>query len=315
MNILYYDNCWFTNVGEAFIDIGAMSLIRKLYPDAHIANISNMSKYYFPRTKKKFLNIIKHENGNQGCPFNLDIVVEHWKYDLLILAGMFMTELHLQGKVCEFVRKSVQAGAKVAFIGLGAEPNIKKETIEKYNEYIKEISPLFITTRDEKTYNFLKTGGCSGLVCGLDAAFWCKDCYDPRGFSKLPYDIVTFNRSTEPKIFSKWEKKIIRPWHMQSESSNTLFMHETFISDIPFDYISLYANAEKVYTDLVHATIISLQYGKKVKYYKYDDRSDSFLDLRFLKKDGDGMLYIDENDLEIEKKTIQSKIEKLKRGR
>lgn len=46
MNILYYNNCWFTNVGEAFIDIGAMELIRRIFKNDTIINISNMSGLY-----------------------------------------------------------------------------------------------------------------------------------------------------------------------------------------------------------------------------------------------------------------------------
>ena len=46
MKILYLNNCWFTNVGEAFIDVGGMELARKIFPDSSIACFSAMSNYY-----------------------------------------------------------------------------------------------------------------------------------------------------------------------------------------------------------------------------------------------------------------------------
>lgn len=46
MKILYYNNCWFTNVGEAFIDIGAMNLLKRIFPHSQIACISEMAAYY-----------------------------------------------------------------------------------------------------------------------------------------------------------------------------------------------------------------------------------------------------------------------------
>ncbi|MBQ5850409.1 MAG: hypothetical protein IIW54_06310, partial [Lachnospiraceae bacterium] len=59
MNILYYNNCWFTNVGEAFIDIGSMELIRKVFKGSKIINISNMSHWYI--TKKMNEKKVPHE--------------------------------------------------------------------------------------------------------------------------------------------------------------------------------------------------------------------------------------------------------------
>lgn len=44
MRILYYINCWFTNVGESFVDIGCMQLIHKILGNAQLVNVSNMNK-------------------------------------------------------------------------------------------------------------------------------------------------------------------------------------------------------------------------------------------------------------------------------
>lgn len=299
MKILYYDNCWFTNVGEAFIDIGAIQFLKKLFPGAQIATISNMSNYYVPSNRRKFPFEKKTSIDNKFC---LNDILDMWDFDLLVLAGMFMSETHLNGKVCEFV-KLAASSKKVAFCGLGEDNLISEAGIENFKEYISELNPLFITTRDKKTYAHL-----GGSIEGLDAAFWVKDAFNPKGFSKNAYDIVAFNRTPEPNRFERWDVPIVRPYHMQWVAQTRKFSDRTFISDSPLDYISLYANSRNVYTDLVHATIISLQFGKKVQYYYVDSRSDTFNDLEIIKKDENGAIYIADEDLEIKKSRLVEEV-------
>lgn len=295
MKILYYDNCWFTNVGESFVDIGAIEMIKKIFPGAQIANISNMSCYYVPPIKSKMSLVKKRKSiDNQ---YELLDTLRFLEFDVLVLAGMFMSEGHLQGKVSEFVRRTARAGKKIIFLGLGEESGINDNSINLYKEYLEYVCPVLVATRDKKTYEHLR-GGNYPLIQGLDAAFWVRDGYDPRGFSKEKYDIVSYCRTDEPAIFSKqWKYPIIRVWHMQWEAQNHVFANKTFISDIPFDYITLYANAHRVYTDLVHATIISLQFGKKVDYSFFDNRSDAFNDIECIQREGK-TIFIDESDLE-----------------
>ncbi len=40
------------------------------------------------------------------------------------------------------------------------------------------------------------------------------------------------------------------------------------IFDTPYDYLTVYANARMVYTDLVHTTIVYLMYETQVKYWE-----------------------------------------------
>ncbi|MEY8326719.1 polysaccharide pyruvyl transferase family protein [Lachnospiraceae bacterium 54-11] len=302
INVLYYDNCWFTNVGEAFIDIGAMNIIRKLFPNANIANISNMSKYYVPQERNK---IFKKQN-NETRNYKLLNTLDYFEFEYLVLAGMFMSEKHLEGEVCEFVKAASCTGKKIVFLGLGQEARMQDESVEEYRKYLHFIKPVLVVTRDRKTYKNLCGGGIK-MLQGIDAAFWVKDSYDPRGFSVKEYDIVSFCRSDEPEGFGAWPYPIIRPYHFQWSARDIRCKKNTFISDIPYDYITLYANAHKVYTDLVHATIISLQYGKEVEYFYTDDRSDAFLDIPFLYKK-DRSLRMDEDELDKFKNELVGKM-------
>lgn len=102
----------------------------------------------------------------------------------------------------------------------------------------------------------------------------------------------------------------MHPWHFQYtlDESKTRYLSKNnlFVSDSPYEYLTLYANADKVYTDMVHATIPSLVYGTPVKYYKIDDRRNAFESLDYIHKDEYGFLTIDKNLLLIEKKQIEN---------
>ncbi|HAP20618.1 MAG TPA: polysaccharide pyruvyl transferase family protein [Lachnospiraceae bacterium] len=306
MRVLYYDNCWFTNVGESFIDIGAMEIIKKIFPGCRIANSSNMSSYYVTtrKSRKKFLSATPKAVSER---FRLADILNIFDFEYLVLAGMFVSAQHLKGDVSKLVCSAARQGKKIIFLGLGQEPDISEKTIADFRQYLKEINPILIMTRDTKTYDAFKTS--VNCIHGIDAAFWVKDIYDPRGFSKGSYDIVSFNRTEEPLKFSNnWEYPIIRPYHFQlSYPEQGQTKKNTFISDIPYDYLSLYANANKVYTDLVHATIISLQYGKEVEYTYTDSRADAFLDMDFISK-RNGTLCLNEIALEKTKARIIDEI-------
>lgn len=162
-----------------------------------------------------------------------------------------------------------------------------------------------IITRDNTTYELYKN--VAKCKKGIDCAFWVNDAFDPRGFAKKKYDVVTFNRSKEPELFQNWPLPIIRPWHMQFSYKKDYIADGRLVSDTAFDYLTIYANANRVYTDLVHATIPSLTYGVPVKYWYIDKRSNAFFELVGL-VDDNGYLSIDSQTLIRIKKDVETSI-------
>lgn len=75
------------------------------------------------------------------------------------------------------------------------------------------------------------------------------------------------------------------------------------ISDNPYVYVTLYVKANHVYTDLVHATIVSLMYGIPVKYWENGNRFKAFYALDNLEKSGD-FLHVPEESLKKQKKRV-----------
>ena len=97
---------------------------------------------------------------------------------------------------------------------------------------------------------------------------------------------------------------------MQYSAKSRHIRDNMLISDTPYDYLTLYACANEVYTDLVHATVVALQYGKYVWFERVDNRGFVIDSIEKLQRDSRGLIYRDENDLETQKNTLISEINK-----
>ncbi|MDR0307494.1 MAG: hypothetical protein LBI42_11745 [Chitinispirillales bacterium] len=59
-------------------------------------------------------------------------------------------------------------------------------------------------------------------------------------------------------------------------SEHRINKYRTHISDIPEDYLTLYANATAVHSDRVHACVVALAYGNKARLYNNTLRAALF---------------------------------------
>lgn len=310
MRILYLNNCWFTNVGEAFIDIGGMELVRQIFPEHSLACFSAMSNYYVKAVEQFERIRIKDrlKQNKKSSAIAVGRVDSYLDADWVILPGMLATKEFLQASSKRMVDELKERGCKLIFIGLGGL-EYNSEEVYAFSKYLEKIRPELIVTRDKNTFeNYKNVAEC---ISGLDCAFWTVDTFDPRGFQNSNYDIVAFNRTKEPIEFSKWKRPVIRPWHMQYSYRRENYCKNILISDTPYDYLTAYANANRVYTDLVHATIISLMYGKSVKYWYFDKRSYAFDALDGIVTDSKGFLSVDEKKLTDQKEKIQQQIKRI----
>lgn len=305
MKILYYNNCWFTNVGEAFIDIGALQLIKNIFNNPQIACISDMTDYYIHQEKNREKTLLG-KNKFKISNYISNNVYENFTADYIILAGMFASEDYLRSEGRKMVDFHVQKGTKIIFLGLGSQTYNKRE-YDLFSDYLRKIQPAIVVTRDNLTYKTYKD--CCKCINGIDCAFWIREVFNPMGFGKRDYSIVSFNRLKEkPIITFDQDEKIIRPWHMQFSYSDKVLENGILISDTPYDYLTAYANAKRVYTDLVHATIVSLMYETPVKYFYFDERSTAFEVFPELIVDENGFMILPQNHLIEIKKEIENKI-------
>ena len=295
MKVLYFNNCWFTNVGEAFIDIGGMKLTKIIFGEnSRIGCLSAMTNYYMKNAPKR-----KRFSFNPPSPHLEFVTSDYLNADYIILPGMVGTIEFLNAPSRAMVDTLVEKGCKLVFLGLGGEWYTDEET-DALKRYFDKVKPTLIISRDNDVYEQYKN--VAPCVKGIDCAFWSVDVFDPRGFRDADYDVVTFNRIKEPKLF-KDLKNIVRPKHMQYSFRKEDADKTTLISDTPYDYLTIYANAKHVYTDLVHATIISMMYGTPVKYWENGKRFKAFYALDAIEKQDD-FLYAPEESLNRQKTRI-----------
>ena len=309
MKVLYFNNWLFTNVGEAFIDIGGMELTKRMFPNAQIACISGMSNYYIRMVKETFherIRDIKKDFRNikrkqEKAELPVGQMDDYLDADYVILPGMMATCGFLDAKERQMVDNLRARGCKLIFLGLGGF-DYEGEEVYRFSNYLEETKPEFVVTRDIATYdNYKNVANC---INGIDCAFWTKDVFNPAGFQNSIYDVVTFNRTEEPEIFSTWTNPVIRPYHMQFSYTKDEYRKDIMLSDTPYDYLTVYANANRVYTDLVHATIVSLMYGTPVKFWYVDKRSQAIYSLENLRTDSEKFMTINEADLEEQKEKV-----------
>lgn len=299
--ILYWNNCWFTNVGEAFIDIGAMEQLKRIFPNANIANVSSMSHYYTSKVFSKNRLFKKTQVSNDYCYYDPSF---DFSADYIVISGMFATKEFVKGESAKIIKRFVRSGAKLILLGIGGVEYTEDE-FSAFKEFIEETKPLLLTSRDNETFEAYK----NDLLCikSIDSALWVNNVYKPLGFSRHEYDIVSFNRSKEPDIFNNWKNQIIRPFHFQASLRQRHLTKNIVVSDTPYDYLTIYANAHETYTDLVHATLISIGYGVPVKYFHDSKRSYAFNAISNIYEEG-GFLKVGITSLEAQKDIIIEKI-------
>ena len=219
--------------------------------------------------------------------------------DYVIIPGMVGTKEFLNAPSRKMIDVLAEKGCRPIFLGLGGEKYDNDET-EALKTYFKQIKPALILSRDNEVYEQYKD--VAPCIKGIDCAFWTVDCFDPRGFGDADYDVVAFNRSVEPDIFKDY-RNVVRPWHMQYQFRQEYSNETILISDTPYDYLTVYANAHRVYTDLVHATIVSLMYGTPVKYWENGKRYKCFYALEGL-ENSEGFLKVAEDSLNRQKEVV-----------
>lgn len=300
LRILYYGAGWPTNIGNAFIDLGAMSILRAAAPNAQISFASEMPRWFFGQSATRPCGA--HNQSNMDKALDIASVTD---CDLVVIAGMAMCE--------EFVRVNGPSlltlshrGVPVLLLGTGGLTYSEKE-ITIFNEFLKELKPIGFISRDDWSHEtFAATVPNSHK--GIDCAFFLPEAYKPFPLLMPAYVVATFDSVREPDL-DLCNQQLIRAhhecWFIPNQHFST---NNTLISDIPYDYLTLYANAEEVHTDRVHACVAALAYGRKAKFYHPTPRGSLFSAVG-AEEIRDKLLQLDIHLLE-EKKMVQIKLVK-----
>jgi len=268
---------WSTNIGNAFINLGSIHALKEAAPDSETQLFSNFSTWLFRTVNKSPVGFLLRKDGDIKPVFDL---VGAAKIDFLVSSGAILTATQdLRSK--KISQKLRSKGVKRIINGGGPqEGQYEEKKIEKIRDNLAQMKLYAFISRDEisfKNFHDLAEHSYNGIDCG----FFVNDYFTPFQLEYPEFVIFNFDSITEPKI--KVDKEIIRTHHASVSiksikkyltarkkyfgSSNTL------ISDIPEDYLTLYANTKATYSDRVHACVATLAYGHPAQLYGTTPRS------------------------------------------
>lgn len=275
-----YAGSWPQNIGNAFFDFGAEAIIREAFPDAEIFRTGGAVHWMFNNSRKAKLGLIgrifrrispthHHLNGN-----SIEIG-QFADIDLLVFPGMSMCEEFAFHNGPTFLEASKNG---VAVLGLGAGGSLyTKRDTEKFAEFFSQLPNAAVITRDDDSYNMFKDK-IKNIQSGIDCAFFLPDYFKTPKLKIEKYNVLTFDSSPIPANLGSGNTKALYAHHdlWGPLSSKYTSKKGTLVSDVPEDYLTLYANCDTTYSDRVHACIASLAYGNHARLYSDTPRKALF---------------------------------------
>lgn len=279
MKIGFYAGSWPQNIGNAFFDLGAEATLKAAFPDAEFYRTGGAVHWMFNNSaktqKNRYIRKLTDTFTRVKPNGNSIEIAEIAELDLLVFAGM---------SVCsEFAfnnGKSLLAASKngTAILGLGVGASkYTDEDVRPFSELFTRIGKYVLITRDDDSYRLINSFGMQGHK-GIDSAFFLPDYYKAPHVRLGSFDVVTFDSGKCPK-------------YVLESAVNPIFTHhdlwgplprkyitkpKSLVSDVPEDYLTLYANCRVTYSDRVHACIASLAYGNQARLYSDTPRKSLF---------------------------------------
>ena len=275
IKIVYFGGGWSTNIGNSFIDLGSIQSLKMACPNSIIYFASEMPKWLFYSKGKDFNKAFE--------------VASAIKADCAVVSGMMLCDEFI--KLYEStISKLIKNNVKVIINGGGGSTYTQKE-IDNVRNFLKRYPLYAFISRDKRAfenYNDLAEHSYNGIDC----AFFLSDYFTPAKLN-LP-DFVVFNfdeskiykflKSVKNKsVFKKTQiqnlkindKLIIRTHHSSWPNILKKDFNEsnTLISDIPDDYLHLYANTKATYSDRVHACIATLSFDNPAMLFSQTPRA------------------------------------------
>lgn len=266
--ILYYGGLWPTNIGNAFIDLGALYLLAATAPGTPIFQASRFSRFYAQERAQGRGRCLR----NSWRPFD---VAEHAEVDWVVVAGN-VTHSDLIRVEGPTIAALVARGARLVILGGGCSVYDEGEA-RAFGEFMCRLGAYAFVSRDRYSFERL-SGAAAHAFPGIDCAFFLPDAVQPAALRIGRYVACAFDdqrRETELELSGQ---TVVRARHY-SYGIRERFIRKldgTLVSDLPHDYLSLYAGAEVVYSDRVHACVAALAYGGKARLFSSTPRARLF---------------------------------------
>jgi len=257
--ILYYGASWTPNIGNAFIDLGSIQLLKMAAPDAKVYFASELPTWLFTKLNKRQ---------------NVFALAKYIDCDTVVVSGMNCCQGFIDTEG-EAIRHLSDKGVNVIFSGGGQRDYDERETLA-FREFLSGLNLKAFISRDSVTYGNLADLAPASFD-GIDCAFFLPEAYEPPPLDLEEYVVYNFDSSpVDPNLAT--DKKVVNLHHAlwPFMQKHHLDDPDCIISDIPHDYLTLYANTSATYSDRVHACIATLAYGKKARLYSSTPRKSLF---------------------------------------
>lgn len=296
MNILYIGGYWSTNIGNAFYDLGIRKLISSIDKEINFHIVSDLQKYAWAKY-----------NSENAVSFNL---CEHYSnIDYLIMSGPMLYPEYMEDWK-DTLFQVMKQGTKVILLSVGGNEYTEEE-VYRNREILRDLHLYAMFSRDGETYECYKDlfeYSYNGICC----AFFIPEYFKPWKLDINPYVVYDFESYNEPLFveaeegFSfaggRWKQKnelepIHKFWLRFKEYPNSVFYgldiirtkntclaprqkkyygKNIFLSNVATDYLNIYANAEAIFSDRVHACVGALAQGTPAMFFGTTRRANLF---------------------------------------
>jgi len=279
LKIGLYIGSWTQNVGNAFFDFGAKAILKAAFPNAKFYPMGGAVHWMFEESlrqnagyAKKIANKVLKTKINQNNSLEIG---EYADIDILVFAGMSMCQEFVENNGRTFLNAS-KRGVKVLGLGTGAYRYTQEEK-KLYTGFLQSLTDVAIITRDDDTYSMFNDQ-IDNIAPGIDCAFCLPQYYSPPRLDLPSYNAVNFDAGPIPDAIDHGDNMVIYTHHdlWGPLPKDYTSKPNTLISDIPEDYLTLYANVQETHSDRVHACVASLTYGNKAKLYSQTPRKALF---------------------------------------
>lgn len=331
MKILVENSTW-NNIGDGFYQSALYVLIKKLYPDATVLMEEGpITRAFRPKSdwqKKNTLELMNYQSA-----------------DLHIFSGPMIRQILSNYK--QKIMDIKAAGEQYAFISASAA-GISEELRKETGEFFLKYPPLFLSSRDEFTYNQFKdyiknsyNGICTAFLVNKmlpvdqlrpDFRFFISSFYrELEPFYKMKngeVDLNTIELDRKANYFgiSHRFSRHLNRFRPQQESLNghkivrvqqevsTKFNHinfalpNSFLSFNLLSYLALYKSADFTISDRVHSCAVSLAFGKPARLFTKSPRAGIFTRLGFDYSKNNGIMYPNMDIIDVETEKLSSYI-------
>ena len=279
--IVHNGGGWILNIGNAFIDLGSMHSLKQASDDVDIHLSSVFGRWMSHHIESGISNRLLNRYPDVQNAYDIR---RSFDADYVIQAGACLSE-HWFKTYGQSLVNGKEGGADIIIYGAGAsENNYSEEAITKTRDWLKQLEPYAFISRDQQSYEAF-ADIAEHSYNGIDCGFFVADAFDPAPFDEDEYVAVNFDKKPEPEI-NTVDKKIARTHHSflfnfalhkyPKMIKEYYGQENTLVSDVPDDYLNVYANAESTVSDRVHACVATYAFGNPARLVHETKRASLF---------------------------------------